>query len=169
MCIRDRLEEPEENQPTAVVTTSHGSFTMVLYPKEAPNTVAHFERLVKEGFYNNLPVFRDKEVVAMISGASDDAGAEGKVVTDDGKKLKQETTPNLWHFSGAVSTLAEPKSKISKELLSDSRFFVVGTVAATSDTVSYTHLDVYKRQGHLRQKCPTRSTRGKNSAGKKLS
>ena len=128
-----QLEEPEESQPTAIVTTTHGSFIMVLYPKEAPNTVAHFQKLVKEGFYNDKPVFRDKDIAALISGASDDAGAQGKVATEDGKKLKQETTPDLWHFSGAVSALAEPKSKISKELLSDSRFFIVGTVAPTAD------------------------------------
>ncbi|MEK8127050.1 peptidylprolyl isomerase [Paenibacillus filicis] len=42
----------------AAVTTSQGTFTIELYPKEAPKTVNNFVFLAKEGFYNDVTFHR---------------------------------------------------------------------------------------------------------------
>ncbi|SDC45815.1 Peptidyl-prolyl cis-trans isomerase (rotamase)-cyclophilin family [Paenibacillus sp. UNCCL117] len=42
----------------AAVTTSQGTFTIELYPKEAPKTVNNFVFLAREGFYNDVVFHR---------------------------------------------------------------------------------------------------------------
>jgi peptidyl-prolyl cis-trans isomerase B (cyclophilin B) len=39
---------------TVTFQTNKGSFTAELYPNEAPGTVANFEKLVKDGFYDGI-------------------------------------------------------------------------------------------------------------------
>jgi peptidyl-prolyl cis-trans isomerase B (cyclophilin B) len=39
---------------TVTFQTNKGSFTAELYPNEAPKTVANFEKLVKDGFYDGI-------------------------------------------------------------------------------------------------------------------
>ena len=39
---------------TVTFQTNKGSFTAELYPNEAPNTVANFEKLVSSGFYDGI-------------------------------------------------------------------------------------------------------------------
>ena len=43
---------------TVVFTTEHGTFTMALFPKEAPVNAAHFASLVRGGFYKDLYIHR---------------------------------------------------------------------------------------------------------------
>ena len=42
----------------AVIKTDKGDITLELYPNEAPGTVANFEKLANEGFYNGLTFHR---------------------------------------------------------------------------------------------------------------
>ena len=39
---------------TVTFETNKGTFTAELYPNEAPGTVANFEKLVKDGFYDGI-------------------------------------------------------------------------------------------------------------------
>ena len=43
---------------TATFQTSKGSFTAELYPDEAPETVANFEKLARDGFYDGIVFHR---------------------------------------------------------------------------------------------------------------
>jgi peptidyl-prolyl cis-trans isomerase B (cyclophilin B) len=43
---------------TVTFNTNKGSFTAELYPDEAPGTVANFEKLVKDGFYDGIVFHR---------------------------------------------------------------------------------------------------------------
>lgn len=43
---------------TATFTTSQGTFVAELYPGDAPGTVANFEKLVKDGFYDGIVFHR---------------------------------------------------------------------------------------------------------------
>jgi peptidyl-prolyl cis-trans isomerase B (cyclophilin B) len=43
---------------TVTFETNKGSFTAELYPAEAPETVANFEKLVKDGFYDGIVFHR---------------------------------------------------------------------------------------------------------------
>ena len=43
---------------TATFQTNKGSFTAELYPNEAPGTVANFEKLAKDGYYDGIVFHR---------------------------------------------------------------------------------------------------------------
>jgi len=45
---------PEKEITTAIIKTSKGDIELTLYPKDAPNTVANYIKLAKQGFYNNV-------------------------------------------------------------------------------------------------------------------
>lgn len=42
----------------AIITTAQGKIAIELFDQDAPNTVANFEKLAKEGFYNGLTFHR---------------------------------------------------------------------------------------------------------------
>lgn len=42
----------------AIITTAKGKIAIELFAQDAPNTVANFEKLAKEGFYNGLTFHR---------------------------------------------------------------------------------------------------------------
>ena len=44
--------------PTVTFQTNKGSFTAELYPDAAPQTVASFQKLVRDGFYDGIIVHR---------------------------------------------------------------------------------------------------------------
>lgn len=48
----------KENAIFAVIKTEKGDIELALYPKVAPNTVANFVKLAKEGFYNGIKFHR---------------------------------------------------------------------------------------------------------------
>lgn len=153
-----QFNEPTEGQETAIIKTNIGDITMLLFEKEAPNTVAHFKKLIADGFYNNQVIYTNKDVNSFVTGLEDDSGA-GKVLTDDKKPLSCEITPNLWHFSGAVSVLGFEKNPLSKKMLSDSRFFILGDMKATTELVSQMEefeyplkvINAYKEHGGMPQ------------------
>lgn len=154
-----QLKEIEEGQEIAVIETTKGTIKMVLFPNEAPKTVAQFKELINEGFYNDKEIYIEPEFKAFITGAVEKTQGKGKISTPDGKALESEITPNLWHFSGAVSVLGYQKNKLSKKLLSDSRFFIIGDVEATTELVSQMQeykypqkvINAYKEYGGLPQ------------------
>jgi cyclophilin family peptidyl-prolyl cis-trans isomerase len=45
---------PETENITATIKTSKGNIELIFYPKDAPNTVANFVKLAKQGFYNGV-------------------------------------------------------------------------------------------------------------------
>lgn len=76
----------------AVIETSLGTMTIELYPEVAPRTVAHFRRLVGEGWYDGKPFYR------VVAGHVAQAG--------DGGENDQPTVPAEFnerpHVVGAV-------------------------------------------------------------------
>ena len=51
-------QEELEKLNFALISTQKGDMKVELFPKEAPNTVANFANLAKEGFYDNLNFHR---------------------------------------------------------------------------------------------------------------
>ncbi len=49
---------PAPAAPIVRMVTTKGTILIKLYPKDAPITVANFEKLVKKGFYNGLKFHR---------------------------------------------------------------------------------------------------------------
>lgn len=52
------LEGYKTASATAIISTSKGNITLVLYGEDAPLTVANFIKKAKDGFYNNLTFHR---------------------------------------------------------------------------------------------------------------
>lgn len=152
-----QFDEVKAGQEVAVIDTTLGKITMALFPDEAPNTVAYFKKLVNDGFYNDRPIFTQTSERRFITGATDENCQEGAIETDDGKPVDCEITPSLWHFSGAVSVQGFEKSRLTREMQSDSRFFIVGDVDANTETVKQMEefnypdkvVNAYKEHGGL--------------------
>lgn len=57
------LESYKTASSTAVIKTSKGDITLVLYGEDAPYTVANFIKKAKDGYYNNLTFHRVEDWV----------------------------------------------------------------------------------------------------------
>lgn len=86
-----QFEIPEENADTAVISTTAGDISIVLYKNEAPNAVRIFKDAAASGTYDGLNVGLYEQ---------------GSVFTLDVPDLESgytaELHKNLWPFKGAV-------------------------------------------------------------------
>lgn len=123
-----QLEPPKEGQDIAIFETNWGTIKMMLFPEETPQTVAHFKTLIESGFYDGRAIAKvDQTTRTIYTGIDETTDTHGRVMTEDGKDVPIEISPNLWHFSGAVSAYQNVTGFNSKYTNSDSRFFIVGT------------------------------------------
>lgn len=131
-----QLEQPKPGAEVAVVDTTLGSFSFVLYEEYAPKTVAQFKQLVLEGFYTDNIIYSvDKEINVFMAGATDASGTTGKVTTEDGEGIDTETSKDLWHFTGAISAYGKEEGMFSTTVKSDSRFFAIGYSEPKTETI----------------------------------
>ncbi|MGZ7159228.1 MAG: peptidylprolyl isomerase, partial [Methanobacterium sp.] len=81
----------------AIIETDKGNIELVLFDKEAPNTVANFEKLADEGFYNGLTFHRVLPNFVIQGGCPKGDGTGGP-----GYAIKCEINPHK-HGTGALS------------------------------------------------------------------
>lgn len=81
----------------AVIETDHGKIVVELFDKDAPNTVANFESLIKKGFYDGLTFHRVIPGFVAQGGCPEGTGRGGP-----GYTIKCEINPNK-HERGALS------------------------------------------------------------------
>lgn len=115
-----QLEEPEEGRMAAVIQTSLGDITAVLYPEYAPKTVDNFVNRAKEGYYDNNNFFAVIKDCYAATGSSAKDGSDG--VSNDGNLIELECTPKLWPFKGALCSFSAVMG------YGDSRYFICNTV-----------------------------------------
>ncbi len=115
-----QLEEPEEGRVAAVIQTSLGDITAVLYPEYAPKTVDNFVNRAKEGYYDNNNFFAVIKDCYAATGSSAKDGSDG--VSNDGNLIELECTPKLWPFKGALCSFSAVMG------YGDSRYFICNTV-----------------------------------------
>ncbi len=150
-----QFEKPKDGQDIAIIETSLGDVTIALYPDKAPETVAHFKKLVESGFYDNKDVYTHSYIEMMTMGFSEETTEKGEILTDNKKPVKTEASEDLWHFSGCVSVLGYTNSPFSRQRVSDSRFFILGdnkanpTTAQEMEEQGYPKklIDAYKEHG----------------------
>lgn len=132
-----QFEEPEEGQTIAIVSTTMGDFSMMLFEEEAPLTTAQFITLVEEGYYDQKTIYCVNQSNHLIwAGATDETGQEGVVVDEEADPIEVEFSQNLWHFTGAVSAFGiEDEGLLSTTVEADSRFFIVGYTEPDADVV----------------------------------
>ena len=81
----------------AIIETDKGNIELVLFDKEAPNTVDNFEKLAKDGFYNGLTFHRVLPNFVIQGGCPKGNGTGGP-----GYTIKCEINPHK-HGAGALS------------------------------------------------------------------
>jgi len=74
-----------------------------LYPEYAPITVANFEKLVKEGFYNGLTFHRIISGFMIQGGCPDGTGMGGAKENIKGEFLANGVKNDLKHTRGVIS------------------------------------------------------------------
>ena len=83
----------------AIIKTEKGDMTVEFYDKDAPNTVANFLKLAKEGFYNGVTFHRVLPDFVIQGGDPTGTGAGGP-----GYKIKCELDgENQYHDRGVLS------------------------------------------------------------------
>lgn len=84
---------------TAEIKTSKGAMKVEFYEKDAPNTVANFVKLAKDGFYDGLTFHRVIPNFVIQGGCPDGTGAGGP-----GYTIKCELDgDNQYHDRGVLS------------------------------------------------------------------
>jgi len=84
---------------TATISTEKGNMEVEFYTKDAPETVANFIKLSKEGFYNGLTFHRVIPNFVIQGGCPDGTGAGGP-----GYSIKCELDgDNQYHDRGVLS------------------------------------------------------------------
>jgi peptidyl-prolyl cis-trans isomerase B (cyclophilin B) len=111
----------------ATFETTKGTITIELFDKEAPKTVANFEKLANSGFYNGVTFHR---VIAdfMIQGGD----PTGRGTGGPGYEIECEINPARKHGTGALSMAHkgacrhDPKTgaKLSGTCTGGSQFFI---------------------------------------------
>lgn len=112
---------------TAVMTTNKGIITFEFYSKDAPNTVANFVKLAKEGFYNGVRFHRVVKGF-MIQGGDPNSKDVSKQGTwgqgDPGYKFNDEIDPTsaLYKTGYQRGVLAMANSGVNTN---GSQFFIM--------------------------------------------
>lgn len=142
--------------PTAVITMEDGSaMTFVLYPAEAPNTVANFITLANSGYYDGLKIDYVYPAYFLRGGDPDGDGTGGPDYTIDGEfKSNGFLTDGLEHSRGTISMCRlsdDPNSAgsqffimISGHMEYDGEYAAFGRIAP-EDTASLSTLDALSR------------------------
>src|SRR6187401_3276117 len=86
---------------TATIKTKHGNIRIKLHDDKAPNTVANFEKLVKDGFYNGLSFHRVIPDFMVQGGCPKGTGTGGP-----GYRFEDETRPDLRHDKPGMLSMA---------------------------------------------------------------
>ena len=119
-----QVQQPADNAPVAVFTTSEGQFRAVLYPDEAPLAVYNFTQLAKEGVYDGLTFHRVIPDFIIQSGDPTGSGTGGTTCWN-GVMFPVELSYKLHHYSGALA-MAHTGSDTNTNA---SQFYVVQTPA----------------------------------------
>ena len=81
----------------AIMETEKGTINLELFDQAAPNTVANFVKLAKDGFYDGLNFHRVIPIFMIQGGCTHGAGTGGP-----GYKINCEINPNK-HEAGGLS------------------------------------------------------------------
>ena len=96
--------QPEPGDKIAVLSTTHGDITILLYEEKAPETVKNFEEHSNEGRYDNVPFHRIIDNFMIQGGDFENKnGTGGHSYKGPGTSLQDEFGEGLEHVYGAVS------------------------------------------------------------------
>lgn len=126
----------------AVMETEKGNISFVLYPEQAPETVANFEKLVKDGFYSRFNMKFHRVVPGFVIQTGDPTGTGA-----GGSKthIQLEAKNKLSHNTKGVVAMArgaDPNSASSQFYITlapqtslDGKYAIFGKVVAGMDVL----------------------------------
>lgn len=101
--VLHQLEEPDDNAQAAVIHTTMGDITAVLYTEDAPVYTEQFIRLANAGYYDGTYVFQVQKDVYFSAGTPDNTGKlNGSLEASPQENVEVETSADLWPFRGAL-------------------------------------------------------------------
>jgi peptidyl-prolyl cis-trans isomerase B (cyclophilin B) len=103
----------------AILDTDRGEIVLELYPAEAPKTVANFEKLSKDGFYNKLTFHRVEPGFVVQGGDPAGDGTGGP-----GYELPAEISPTEKHVRGTVAMARRGDQVNPDRKSSGSQFYI---------------------------------------------
>lgn len=103
----------------ATLETDRGNVVIELYPNVAPKTVANFEKLSKDGFYNNLTFHRVEPGFVVQGGDPSGNGTGGP-----GYELPAEISPTEKHLRGTVAMARKSDQVNPDRKSSGSQFYI---------------------------------------------
>ncbi len=135
--------------PSAVIATEKGNITIMLFKQYAPKTVAAFEQMVHEGFYNGL-IFHRIVPGFVIQGGCPKGDGTGNYIPPGGfqeRFLPLETSPAVKHNAAGVVAMARqpgrPNSSSCQFYITlapqpslDNQYTVFGGVTSGMDVVN---------------------------------
>lgn len=86
---------------TATIETNRGTISLELYDEQAPKTVANFEKLSGEGFYDGLSFHRVIPDFMIQTGCPQGTGTGGP-----GYQFEDECDPELKHDAPGILSMA---------------------------------------------------------------
>ncbi len=101
MMIMASSSSAETKRPKATIETTKGKIVIELYQDKAPNTVANFIKLAKQGFYNGIIFHRVIPNFMVQTGDPDGTGGGGP-----GYTFADEIAPDLRHDTPGVLSMA---------------------------------------------------------------
>ncbi|WP_236696658.1 peptidylprolyl isomerase [Rhodopirellula islandica] len=156
---QERMEKIDRDSlPQVRLTTTRGDVLIELYPEEAPSTVAHFMKLVEDGFYDGLDF---TQVVANMLAMSGDPAGDGR--GNSGQFLIDEhTNENSHHvLRGSVVMAKIPMGEgrfIENSASSQiAIFFLPVAVASSHQTVFGRVIEGMDRVSAMRRRDPSKS------------
>jgi len=107
----------------ATITTNKGEIRLELYDDKTPKTVANFEKLAKDGFYDGLKFHRVIEDFMVQTGCPQGTGTGGP-----GYQFEDEFHPDLKHDGPGILSMANAGPNTN-----GSQFFITHTATPHLD------------------------------------
>jgi peptidyl-prolyl cis-trans isomerase B (cyclophilin B) len=103
----------------ASLDTDRGTIVLELYPEVAPKSVANFEKLSKDGFYNNL-TFHRVEPGFVVQGGD----PQGNGMGGPGYDIPAEISPTEKHLRGTLAMARKGDQVNPERKSSGSQFYI---------------------------------------------
>jgi peptidyl-prolyl cis-trans isomerase B (cyclophilin B) len=103
----------------AVIETDRGTIVIELYPEVAPATVANFEKLARDGFYDGLTFHRVEPGFVIQGGDPDGTGMGGP-----GYDIPGEISASEKHLRGTVAMARKGDQANPERRSSGSQFYI---------------------------------------------
>ena len=113
---------PQEGDTIAVLTTSAGVISVVLYPEQAPMAVENFIGLAQQSYFNGISFHRVVKDFIIQTGDATGTGTGGSTIWN-GTPFPVEATDALHHYTGALGMAHLPDDLAGNT----SQFYIVQT------------------------------------------